>query len=327
MRYIVFCFLQLLAPGKAHSQQVEILHQGAGINLRGISLYDNTIWVSGAAGTVGRSADAGKTWQWYIVKGYEKTDFRDVEAIDDTTAIIMGIASPAYILKTTDAGNSWQLVYRNKHPDMFLDAMSFTTTGKGTVIGDAVNGNFFIATTTDGNNWCDTSQMRLPVPTAGEAFFAASGTNIVWLASRYYIVSGGMQSRLFTNGKTIPLPMRQGRLTGGANSVAVYKNRVAIAGGDFSSPADRDSVFIISRNGGRTWRHPVQPPTGYRSCVCFANKRVLVACGLNGVDISTDGGMTWKYISGAAFNSCVFHKKLNWVFLTGNNSTVGRIAL
>ncbi len=39
------------------------------------------------------------------VKSFEKTDFRDIEAFDATTAIIMAIAEPAYILKTVDGVN------------------------------------------------------------------------------------------------------------------------------------------------------------------------------------------------------------------------------
>jgi photosystem II stability/assembly factor-like uncharacterized protein len=59
------------------------------------------------------------------VKGYEQTDFRDIEAFDERTAVIMGIASPAYILRTVDGGDSWNIVYENKGKSMFLDAMEF----------------------------------------------------------------------------------------------------------------------------------------------------------------------------------------------------------
>jgi hypothetical protein len=38
------------------------------------------------------------------VPGYEKMDFRDIEAFDSNTAIIMGITLPAVLLKTKDGG-------------------------------------------------------------------------------------------------------------------------------------------------------------------------------------------------------------------------------
>ena len=69
---------------------------GLHTSLRGLSAVDDQIvWVSGSNGTVGRSLDGGKTWDWITVKGYEKRDFRDIEAFDGKTALIMGVAEPA----------------------------------------------------------------------------------------------------------------------------------------------------------------------------------------------------------------------------------------
>ena len=105
---------------------------------------NNVLWVSGSKGTVGRSIDGGATWKWVKVPGFEKTDFRDIEAFDKNTAIIMGVADPAYILRTSDGGNTWQTVYENKTPGIFLDAMEFWNDRSGIVIGDPINNHFFI---------------------------------------------------------------------------------------------------------------------------------------------------------------------------------------
>jgi photosystem II stability/assembly factor-like uncharacterized protein len=97
-----------------------------------------------------------KNWKWYKVSGFEKTDFRDIEAFDASNAIIMGVAEPAYILKTTDGGESWKVVYENKAKGMFLDAMEFWNEQSGIVVGDPVNGRFFITRTFDGGaTWQD----------------------------------------------------------------------------------------------------------------------------------------------------------------------------
>jgi photosystem II stability/assembly factor-like uncharacterized protein len=40
-------------------------------------------------------------------------------------AIIMGVDAPAYILRTVDGGENWQVVFENKTNGMFLDAMEF----------------------------------------------------------------------------------------------------------------------------------------------------------------------------------------------------------
>ncbi len=58
-------------------QRIEVLHEGSGISLRGLSVVsDEVIWVSGNKGTTGKSMDGGRTWQWNKVFGYELKDFR-----------------------------------------------------------------------------------------------------------------------------------------------------------------------------------------------------------------------------------------------------------
>ena len=172
----MICFAHLCAD----AQTVRVINTETKASFRGLSVVnDQTLWVSGTGGTVGRSIDGGTSWKWITVKGFEKTDFRDIEAFDDKTAIIMGIASPAYILKTTDAGDNWKIVYENKDSSMFLDAMEFWNEQSGIVIGDPIQHRFFIARTFDGgDHWQMIPENYRPLADSGEACFASSGTNI-----------------------------------------------------------------------------------------------------------------------------------------------------
>ena len=127
-----------------------MLQSGTRKSFRGLSVInDQVIWVSGSSGTVGRSIDGGLHVDWMTVPGFEKTDFRDIAAFDDQTAIIMAIAEPAVILKTADAGKSWRTVFKDSTKGMFLDAMDFFDAKKGAVIGDPIHGKFFLAITND----------------------------------------------------------------------------------------------------------------------------------------------------------------------------------
>ena len=71
----------------AQSPSVEILTSGTKTSLRGLSVVnDNILWVSGSGGIVGKSSNGGKTWKWITVPGFEKTEFRDIEAFDANVA-------------------------------------------------------------------------------------------------------------------------------------------------------------------------------------------------------------------------------------------------
>ena len=218
---IAFFTCLLLA---AQTPQVEVLTSGTKTSIRGLSVVnDNVIWVSGSSGIVGKSSNGGKNWKWMTVKGFEKTEFRDIEAFDANTAIIMGIAEPAYILKTKDGGETWKVVFENKTKGMFLDAMDFLNNGQGMVVGDPIGNKIFLAETADaGETWKEWKGKQL-VADSGEAFFAASGSNIrLFNDKQFFLVSGGTKSRLITHDNISDLPIIQGQETTGANSIDVY---------------------------------------------------------------------------------------------------------
>ena len=65
------------------------------------------------------------------------------------------------------------------------------------MIGDPVDGRFFIAKTTNGGKtWIELAAAERPVADSGEAFFASSGTNLRYLYNHSLILaSGGKNSR------------------------------------------------------------------------------------------------------------------------------------
>ena len=339
MRNFLTCFVILfILSGKINAQQptVEVLTSGQKTSLRGLSVVnDNVIWVSGSNGTVGKSTNGGKNWKWITVAGFEKTDFRDIEAFDASTAIIMGVAEPAYILKTTDGGESWKVVYENKTKGMFLDAMEFWNEQAGIVVGDPINGRFFIARSFDGgNSWQDLPFEKRPIADSGEACFAASGTNIRVLdRDEAVFVTGGLKSRVFKRNDKIQLEqMIQGKETTGANSIAVWDKRkrkggkyMIAVGGDFNKPDSSTNNCVFTKNGGKTWLAPANPPHGYRSCVEYLSSADILTCGLNGVDYSANGGKTWDWISKESFHVCRIAKTGTGIFLAGGNGKIGKI--
>ncbi|HNF29420.1 MAG TPA: oxidoreductase, partial [Chitinophagaceae bacterium] len=95
-------------------------------------------------------------------------------------------------------------------------------------------------------------------------------------------------------------------------------------GGDYKLPNSTYDNFYWSTDVGKKWASPnTAPPYGYRSCLRIIDKETMIACGLNGVDISKDGGDDWKNISKEGFNVCMVSAKNKMVFLAGDRGKVG----
>ena len=330
---ILLSIALLLVTTELFSQKIEILEQKPMISIRGLSVVnDQLIWVSGSNGAVGKSADGGKTWRWFQVKGFEKNDFRDIEAFDEKTAVIMSVSEPGYILKTFNGGESWKTVYSDSTKGIFLDAMEFWENGNGIVVGDPVDDKIYVARTDDfGNSWDRYYSKKMSSPEKGEAMFASSGTNIRRLSNtEAMVVTGGTRSRLLMHERWVEIPIVQGSETTGANSVAIWnvpprKANIVVVGGDFKNDTSSYKNCAWSLDMGKSWNQPLIPPHGYRSCVEFITSEKLITCGTSGVDISEDGGKTWKLISSESFHVCRKAKSGNSVILAGANGRIARL--
>ena len=186
----------------------------------------------------------------------------------------------------------------------------------------------FIARTFDeGNTWQHIPAQNMPSVVQGEACFASSGTNIRKLNKKEAVfVTGGIKSRMFIRDRIIEMPIIQNKETTGANSVAVKNSKTMIVvGGDFNTKDSTTSNCVLTFDGGKTFTVPSIPPHGYRSCVEFIKKKTWLSCGLNGVDISTDNGTTWQWISKESFHAVRKAKDGKSVFFSGGNGRIGKL--
>lgn len=316
------------------AQEVKILTTGNKTSLRGISVVDeNIVWCSGSNGQVAKTMDGGTTFQWITVKGYEQRDFRDIHAFDSITAVIIAVDTPAIILKTIDGGKLWYKVFEDKRPGMFLDALDFN--GRhGMVVGDPIGGKpFLIQSSNEGETWQTQSLLNDCQQTSnGEAFFAASGSNInaVKWRSDYHplYASGGVQSRLFFMGQCINLPLQSGKDYTGANGL-IYSDRLKkgiVIGGDFSDPTRTDSAMVFFELGKEIKvSQPISIPTGYKSGVSFLENGDLLACGTTGVGIWQMQAQKWVQISEQSAHAVHSDKKYRNIYLCGTNGTIYKI--
>lgn len=329
-RIILMAWMIMFLSQLTSAQKIHLLDSGNRVSLRGLSVVSKKVfWVSGTKGTIGITHNGGQHIQWTTVNGYADRDFRDIEAFDGSTALIMAIDSPAVILKTTDGGRSWKKVFEDNRSGMFLDAMYFQNNYDGIVAGDPVDGKFFLAATKDGGeSWSVLKASECPAADSGEALFAASGSNIISNEKKIFFVSGGITSHFIHGNHKINLPLLQGKSSTGANAIDMSEDgRMIIVGGDFSADKVSTDNCTITDDAGKTFTAPVQSPYGYKSSISYVGNKTWISCGTSGIDISTDHGMNWKHLSDESFHVVKKSKKGNKIILAGSNGKVGEISL
>jgi photosystem II stability/assembly factor-like uncharacterized protein len=299
-----------------------IQYSGTTASLRGLDVVSSkVIWASGSHGTYLETIDGGNRWKVAAVPGAETLDFRDVKAFDQQAAFLLssGPGDQSRIYKTSDAGQSWHLLFTNPDEKGFWDAICFWDPLHGIVLGDPVDGHFSIFTTDDGGeHW---TRRASPAALPNEGAFAASGTCLVALGKEvaWFGTGGPDAGRVFRSsdqGRTWSVsntPMDGTSISSGIYSLAFRDEMHGIAvGGDYQHPDRTSGTVALTDDGGRTWRRPNTELNGYRSGVSFVGKEMLVAVGTSGSDISRDGGKNWRMFSKLCLNAVAAFANSVW---------------
>jgi len=331
-KLFVLAILLILSTDIAKAQHITLLQQGKPTSIRGLSVVDDSVaWVSGSKAYIAKTTNGGKTWAWQQLKGYERSDFRGIQAFSAKEAIIMSSGTPALVLKTIDGGNTWIEKYRNTDTAYFLDAMDFANTKQGYILGDPINNKFvFLETKDAGETW----NMFYDRPNAftEEAAFAASNTCLRVEDGNIVIVTGGKYSRKLTLNKNTPdswqsrdLDIIHGRSSQGAFSTA-HGSCDVVVGGDYQNDTRTDCVAEYCCYDGTYVRGPMHlsktPPSGYQSCVEYIKDNIFLSTGTPGTNITIDGGQTWAKIDTVSFNVCRKAKHGTLVLLAGNEGKI-----
>lgn len=334
--YLLLCCCHLL-PVQAQENNLQKysisgLTRGPVKSIRGMSVVtDSIIWVSGTGGMVGKSTDAGLHWQWVQVPGCDSCDWRDIEAFNSREALVINAGEPAHIFRTADGGTTWQKVYFNDTKGIFFDGMDFRNTQEGWAIGDPLEGKFTLLYTHDGGrHWAPAT--NAPAAYRGEAIFAASGSSLRSLpGSTDCFATGGDTARFLKyqrqQWQAFALPVIQGSASTGAFSIAFLDARRGVAvGGDYRNDTLRRHNCVLTTDGGKTWTHPLVPPSGFRSGVAWAGPRKLVATGTSGTDLSLDGGQHWQPVSKEGFHVVQQARNGHAVYLAGSEGRIAKLA-
>jgi len=309
--------------------------------LRGVSaLSTRDAWASGASGTVLHTRDGGSTWERVTIPDSAGLDFRDVDAIDETTAYVLSIGpGPASrIYKTTDWGATWALQFSNEDPKGFFDAMAFWDTNHGLVMGDSIDGRFDILRTLDGGKtWSRIPATSLPAALPNEGAFAGSGTNVAVLpgGSAWIGTGAGPRCRVLHTTDygatwTVAETPVAASASAGIFSIAFRDAQHGLTvGGDYRKESEAVANAAASTDGGRTWA-PVTGLSGFRSVVAAVpfSTGAWIAVGPSGADASDDDGKTWTNISTAGYHAFSFARERGnhsgWA--VGENGRIARLS-
>jgi photosystem II stability/assembly factor-like uncharacterized protein len=318
----------------------EIQTSGVTARLRGVSAVNARVaWASGAAGTVLRTADGGVTWTKLPVPDADTLDFRDVDAVSETTAYILSIGpGPASrIYKTTDAGAHWTLQFTNDDPKAFFDAMAFWDADRGLVMGDSIDGRFDILFTRDGGKtWNRIPKEKLPAALPNEGAFAGSGTNVAvhGRALAWIGTGAGARCRVLrtTDGGAtwaIAETPVAASASAGIFSVAFRDPRHGMTvGGDYRKEKDAVDNAAVTSDGGVTWT-AVRGLGGFRSVVAHVpgSRASWIAVGPSGADVSSDDGRTWQPIDGGGYHAFAIARDGKSAWGVGERGAIGKFTV
>ncbi len=313
----------LFASSAIASAQFTLQNSNTTASLRGIAVGDargQVAWASGTGGTVVRTVDGGAHWSLCPTPpGAAKLDFRGIQAFDAENAVVMssGKGDASRIYKTADGCRTWKLVFTNPDtPDGFFDALLFRRRDEGWVLGDPVNGRFYLALTQDGGDtWTRVNSPSLSAEEKNGGAFAASNQSLLLTGEGPVFGGGGAMlyrgkwaacslslqyndpETCYSNAYFQPaqLPLAAASNASGIFALASGVNVTLAVGGDYTAPANASGTAAWSSDDGETWMAPAAQPHGYRSSVAYdGNSRAWITVGPNGTDVSTDGGRSWK---------------------------------
>ena len=191
-------------------------------------------------------------------------------------------------------------------------------------MGDPVNGIFQLFLSKNaGQHWDTIYGVNAK---DGETAYAASGSTVQIFNDKLYFVSGGKCARIFVgkrlgkHWKSYRIPYVASDGEGPYSLCVIDKKHLVVVGGNYLYPNRTSQVCFYSHNGGKSWQESTRPPGGYRSCVIHF-QGVTYACGSNGLDFSTDGGMTWTHwLEGSFITMDVSSDEMLWLT---TNKTLG----
>lgn len=290
------------------------------MSCRAVDAWNTDIyWMGGDDFRVASTYDGGRTWRvdTLVPPGEipEPLQYRSIEMLDDSTVLVLSAGAPGVMWRTEDAGQSWTIVWREDHPNIFMDALRFSDEGYGWMFGDPFDGAFAIYRSLDrGKTWSRIDPEVLPEPLSGEAGFAASDQLIGFAKGCTFIATGGENNRILktcdhgSTWETLATPMPKGSSMVGPMGMVLTDSVGFLVGGDWEHPEANTQSMSRTFDGGQTWVNfmPSSNPghrTGVALLPAVGSEPNLIVAGRMGVDILFEG--EWSSVTERGFYTVV----------------------
>jgi photosystem II stability/assembly factor-like uncharacterized protein len=279
------------------------------MSCRALSIDKNKVWFAANNGKYGYVAlDSAPNFTGSIAKENLKLEFRSI-AQTSKYIFILSVANPGLLYRIAKDGTETKLVYEEKNEKVFYDSMQFFNDMEGIAVGDPTEDCPSIIKTFDGGKtWQKLPCTNLPKFADGEAFFAASNTNLIIRKDEIWMVSGGKKSKVYhSNDKgntwtAFETPIVQGQNMTGAFCADFYDENIGIiAGGNYEKLNQNFQNKALTNDGGKTWKLIAENKAfGYASCVQFfpnSGGKSIIAVGATGVYFTRNGGKKWQQLA------------------------------
>jgi photosystem II stability/assembly factor-like uncharacterized protein len=219
-----------LLPGDRYFRSVEFLNENVGF----VGTLSNDFL---------RTTDGGNTWT--ILNDFDGSEHSicSIDAVGTSTVYGCGAYySPAYMIKSTDSGQTWQYTDMSAYAHALVEVM-FVDENTGYVAGNDANGGVILKTTDGGTTWDDIYHSNVP----GEYVWKLQS-----LFSNPNVIVGAVEGITDHMGKLIR------SLDNGENWITNDAPESIIQGVGFISETHgwmggHTTGFMETTDGGQTW--------------------------------------------------------------------------
>ena len=315
-------------------------------NLLSVHATGDSVWVSGANGTVLHSTDGGAGWTVCTVPGrLAHTDLPAIQGADALTAVVMtgGKGERSRLFRTTDGCKTWALVFTNPEEKSSFDSLRRITAKQFYLLGEPIQGKFAMYLSQDaGATWFIADDPGLDAE-EGET---AAGSTLAAQGAFLYFGTGGLKPMVhLTYAKCNPATPDAGcTIAWGRSPIAVgaaalhglavrtltsmsgaSTNEMVAVGSAEGAPG---GLVAYARGDHPAWHLAETPPAAANLAVAFDGEtQNWIAIGPTGTDVSADGGKHWRHAKALPTATPVDSgwAALSLPFAVGEHGKVGRL--